>query len=457
MIKFLPLGGTDDIGAGCFYLNIHGSGILLDCGIHPRKNGLESLPNFDIINDIALDFVLISHAHQDHIGALPFLVQKFPHAIIYSTPQTKEIADVTMHNAVNILNSTQASDSDFKIYNHEEIDLLVRSIRTVDYNTPISLKGMRHNSSSSIQVTFYDAGHILGSAAILIQFNDLKILYTGDINLSSQSIMNGADLSQIGRVNTLIVESTYAATDSALLGTWETELKRFTKSANKIINNGGSILIPVFALGKMQEMLSSIFQLIEKRKLTDTNIYTGGVSREISKLYDKNRYIVKRKNPNLELNSIPQLNIPDISDLNYFQKNNGIVLVSSGMMLPGTTSYKLLDFWLKQESFAIYGVGYMDPETPGYKVISSKQGDKILLYAGGPESAVRCSIERFYFPSHSNREKLLSIVDKTKPERVILVHGDSDAKDWLGFNILKHHEKMRVHSASVASEILISD
>ena len=455
MIKILPLGGADDIGASCFYLNIFNTGILLDCGIHPRKVGFESLPKLELLKDLPLDFVLISHAHQDHIGSLPFLIQKYPHTIIYSTVQTKEIADITMHNAVNILSNRQAADSDFKIYTHEEIDLLVRSIRTAEYSSPFEIRGMRHNSSLPLKITFFDAGHILGSASILIEHDNHKILYTGDINLGSQSIMTGASMKEIGKVNTLILESTYAATDSQTLGSWESELKRFAKSANRILNNDGTILIPVFALGKTQEMLSAVYNLIEKRELTETNIYTGGVSREISKLYDKNRHIVKRKYLNLELTAVPQVNLMEITDPNYFRKNPGIVLASSGMMLPGTTSYKLLEYWLRQESFAVFGVGYMDPETPGYKIMSSKTGDKVELNEYSSLVVINCSLERFYFPSHSNRENLLEIVRQTNPDHVILVHGEEVAKNWLGYNIMNTFQGVRVHSSSTASEILL--
>jgi Cft2 family RNA processing exonuclease len=150
MIRFIPLGGADEIGAGSFYLNISGTGILLDCGIHPRNKGIEALPKFELLENEPLDFVIISHAHQDHIGALPFLIQRIPHAIIYSTPQTKEIAELTLHNAANILYVGQNSPDELKIYTHEEIDLLVRSIRTAAYTETISLKGLRHNSVSNV-------------------------------------------------------------------------------------------------------------------------------------------------------------------------------------------------------------------------------------------------------------------------------------------------------------------
>ncbi len=453
MIKFLPLGGADDIGASSFYLNISGTGILLDCGIHPRKKGLDSLPKFELLKDLPLDFVFISHAHQDHIGSLPFLIQRIPHVVIFSTPQTKEIAELALHNAANILANSQSEESGLRIYTHDEIDLLVRSIRTLEYEKIFPLKGLRHISSSPINITFYDAGHILGAAAILIEHNEQKILYTGDINLSDQTIMTGADLSKVKKIDTLILESTYAGTDSGKLGTWQSEQKRFTKEANQILRNGGSILIPVFALGKTQELLASIHLLMKKGVLTETNIYTGGIGKEISLLYDRNRYLVRRKNIELELRDIPQNNLFEIEDYNYFKKNPGIVLASSGMMLEGTTSFRLLDYWLRQESFGIFGVGYMDSETPGYKIMNSKRGDVVQLTEFSPSKKINCGVERFYFPSHSKREELLTIVERTKPARVILIHGEHQSQNWLGYNILHKFNQVKLYSAEAGNQI----
>lgn len=455
MIKFIPLGGADEVGASCFYININGTGILLDCGIHPRKKGIEALPEFNLLKELPLDFVLISHAHQDHIGSLPFLIQQYPHVIIYTTTQTKEIASVTLHNAANILQESYVENS-FKIYTHEEIDLLVRSIISIDYNETISVKGLRQNTSEPINITFIDAGHILGSASILIEYDNQRLLYTGDINLSEQTLMIGAEQENLKNINTLILESTYGSTDSKTLGTWESETKKFVKSLNMILHNGGSVLVPVFALGKTQEMLALIFNMMKNKKLIETNLYTGGIGREISRIYDNNRFIVRRKNPELDLKEIPQLNLSEIEDYNEFRKNPGIVLASSGMMLEGTTSYKLLDFWLNQKDFAIFGVGYMDPETPGYKVLNSHKGDYINLNEYSSPKFVNCEIEKFHFPSHSKREDLLKIVELTSAQNVILVHGDINSKDWLGYNILKKFKDINLYSAENRKEINLS-
>jgi Cft2 family RNA processing exonuclease len=156
------------------------------------------------------------------------------------------------------------------------------------------------------------------------------------------------------------------------------------------------------------------------------------------------------------LKEIPQISLYEIEDFNFFKKNPGIVLASSGMMLEGTISFKLMNYWLALESFGIFGVGYMDKDTPGYKVLSSKQGDKIILTEFGIPYKVKCKIDRFYFPSHSKREELVEIVRSTNAQRVILVHGDNQAKDWLGNNILNKFKDIKLHSAETGKQIFIS-
>ncbi len=89
MIEFLLIGGEDEIGANCYYLNVNGTGVILDCGMHPKKVGLEALPEFNLLKDKPIDYVLISHAHQDHLNALPFLIKEYPHIKIVTTPPHK--------------------------------------------------------------------------------------------------------------------------------------------------------------------------------------------------------------------------------------------------------------------------------------------------------------------------------------------------------------------------------
>lgn len=447
MIKFLPLGGALEIGASCFYININGTGIILDSGLHPRQKGINALPDFELIKNENVDAVLISHAHQDHIASLPFLIRNHPYLQIFMTVQSLEIAEKTLHNSSRILKE-QLNENDLIVpYSHEEINLLLRTVREKDYNEKFYINGIASSYTKELEIEFYDAGHILGSAGILIKTQDGKsFFYTGDINLSTQSILNGGDLPD-EKIDTLILETTYGATDSKLLNDWRHEELRLAKYLNKIFSNGGSVLVPVFALGKTQELLSIINRLMKKGLLIETNIYSGGLSKEISSVYDKHKYKVKRKNKNFELKDIPQLNLYEIKDFNEFRRNPGIVLASSGMMIKGTKSYELMKNWIKYDDFGIVIVGYMDEESPGFVFANSKKGDIVKIAGIENPVEIKCNVEKFYFPSHSKREDLIDIVKILKPENVVLIHGDPEAIDWVGHNILNEFHDIKLYEA----------
>ncbi len=452
MFEFLPLGGAGEIGSSCFYLNIQGTGIILDCGMHPRKTGLDALPQFNLIADKNIDFVFISHAHHDHIGALPFLVKRFPYVKIFSTRQTRAITDVTLHNTVSILEEQFKDIPEIKPYTHAEIENLIKSINIVDYKEIIDVKGWRGEHKYPIKISFWDAGHILGASAFLIETENEKIFYTGDINLSEQSVIKGAELPDVN-IDVLIQESTYGATDSNELQSWWIEAKRLASKMNKIIENQGSVLIPVFSLGKMQEMLLTISLLMERSDLIRTDIYTGGIGRKINRIYDSFKYTSRRIDQNLNLNDIPQIDIYELKSLNHLLKNPSVLLLPSGMMIKGTLSYNYGLEFLKRNNYGIFTVGYMDINTPGYLISNAKSNVKIQL-EDNHEVAIKCKVENFKFSSHSKREELLEIVDRLSPVRVIYIHGEENAINWLGEAILKKYPKIKANYVINGKEYL---
>jgi Cft2 family RNA processing exonuclease len=452
MTTYLSLGGADEIGANCHYINLNGTGIILDGGMHPKKVGLESLPRFELLEEKPTDYVLISHAHQDHLNALPFLIKKFPHLKIVTTPQTRAIAELTLRNAINILKD-QVTEESFDIYSNEEVDLLIKSILYKAYNEEFDIIGLNSSEDSNIKVKFFDAGHILGSAGIMINVGDTKIFYTGDINLASQTILKGATLPST-KVNTLILECTYGATDSSSLNTWEKEVELLVSSLNKVINNGGSVLLPVFSIGKLQEMLATVHLQMQRGKLTKVDIYAAGIGKKINRVYDYNRYTVNRNEKELILHDINQKDLYEINSTEDLFKYPSIVLASSGMMVESTLSFILAKRWIAQKQSAIFTVGYMDDESPGYIVANARNGDKIKLKDSEKEIEVKCDVKNFNFSAHSKRDELLEIVKKLKPDNVILVHGDADAIDWMGASIIKMKRGIKVYSTHIGKEIL---
>jgi len=454
MIKFLPLGGAGEIGANCYYMNIAGTGIILDCGMHPQKTGLDSLPNFKLIEDKPVDYAIISHAHQDHLMSLPFLVKQQPYVRIITSRQTRELAELTLHNSVSIMRKELRNEDSFQFFTHEEIDLLSQSIDFKSLKEPFEIEGYKHKSGEPIIASFHDAGHILGAVSILIEHDGKKIFYTGDINLINQTVIKGCELPN-EKINTLILECTYGATDSSAILSWSKEAERFASEANKILNKGGSILIPVFALGKMQEILATIWKLMERNKLTRTDIYTCGIGIKINKLYDTNRYLINMVDPEFQLKSIPIKNLNEVENPEDFFKHPCIVVASSGMMIEGTASFNLAKTWLKKKDSAIFTVGYMDENTPGYRASNAKLGNKIQLTDYSEKQIVKCLIKQFKFSAHSNREGLLEIVKKLRPDKIILVHGDEEAIRWIGNAVLKEFKEIKVFQAELGKEIEI--
>ncbi|MCW8961156.1 MAG: MBL fold metallo-hydrolase [Ignavibacteriaceae bacterium] len=447
MIEFLPLGGAGEIGANCYYLNLDGIGVILDCGMHPQKTGLHSLPKFDLLEDRPTDYVLISHAHQDHLNALPFLIKKFPHLKIITTPQTRAVAELTLHNAISIL-KRQVKKNEFEVYSRDEVDLLIKSINYKPINEKFIL-----NSKEEIEAEFYDAGHIIGSAGILIHYRNKKIFYTGDINLSAQTILSGANL-PTGKIDLLITETTYGATDSSRLNDWQKEVERFASSINKVINKGGSVLIPVFALGKLQEMLATIWLQMQRNNITKVDIYTGGIGNKINRIYDYNRFVVKRNEKDLVLHDVPHKDLKTLPDFEELFKFPSIVLASSGMMIESTNSFMLAKQFLQKKDFAIFTVGYMDPSTPGSIIANAKKGDKIQLTERDRKTEIKCEIRNFRFSAHSKREELLSIINTLKSDNIVLVHGDLEAIDWMGASILKNYPQKKVFAAGLGKAIM---
>jgi predicted metal-dependent RNase len=249
------------------------------------------------------------------------------------------------------------------------------------------------------------------------------------------------------------MESTYGSTDSSKIPPLKSESQRLATSINKTVNKGGSVLIPVFSLGKMQEMLGLISRLTSTGKIPDLNIYTGGIGTKINRIYDYNRYVVKRTETEFLLNDIPQRNLFEVDDPSEFFRNPSIVLASSGMMMPGTASFRLAGHWIKQKDSAIFIVGYMDPETPGYLFSVSQKGDKINF--NGNMEIINCDILRFRFPSHARREGLIEIANKLKPENIILIHGEEESIKWVGSELIKADNKRKVFIAVTRKEIIL--
>ncbi len=262
-VRFINLTRQTEIGANSYYLEAAGQRLILDCGMHPRNEGESALPNLQAIDGKELDAILISHAHQDHIGTLPVLMRRHPAARVFMTDATNEIGTTLLHNSVNVMTRQreELGATLYPLFTHRETDRATDRWQNCPTRQRITLAGERAGPPGEDPVTFefVDAGHVLGSAGILLRAEGRTFFYTGDVNFDDQTIMQAAVFPD-QEIDVLIMECTRG--DSAMPPGWTRagEEQRLAHAIEEAFGRGGCILIPVFALGKTQEFLAMLYK-----------------------------------------------------------------------------------------------------------------------------------------------------------------------------------------------------
>lgn len=439
-ISFKALGGGNEIGANCYLLTLGNTNLVLDCGLHPRKKGAEMFPDLDLIKDMDINDLIITHAHTDHISSLPYFLKFFPHINIHCTAATLSAMEVMLVNTSHLLKKEYEESFDKDLienYSEEVLNMIPMIVKRYDYNEKIIL-------SEDLSFKFLNAGHIIGSASVLIEAGNKKLFYTGDINLRDQSLIPMAVLPR-HKVDILITESTNCGVDD--YPDYETETERLAKFINDIINANGSVLIPAFAMGKSQEMLTRISSLIENNKIPRVPIYYSFMSGKVDQVYDRYNYTVDRIEKGFKLGKIEVIPL-ERSDTKRgdFYNEPSILILTSGMIMERTASYKIAKRFLPLDNFGIAVCGYCDPETPGFQIRSAKKNDIIFLNSLEDGILVKCKIGNFRFSAHARKKEIMEMIDKLDPETVIIVHGDEPAVSNLGNYILNKNKNTRVIS-----------
>ncbi len=416
-IEYINLGDTQRIGASAHYLKLGEWGILLDAGLDPNT---QEVPDFESIKNQPVNAIIISHAHLDHLGSLPVALRYFPQARVYMTPATAALSEVMLFHYLRV-QERRASDGRVKfqpLYTAEEVENILFLFQSFDYQFPFKIHGFQE---SEIGITFWDAGHILGSAGVEIDWRGRSIFYTGNTKKSSQFILKGARYPQTTDI--LITETTYGADERAPSLKKSSEVRRFSQFLSDRLHLGGAILIPVFALGRTQEIMVLLHSLVQKSKIPAVPIYITGFGIEINKIYDRQLHKIYPEYRHTRLRAISY----DTLQGKRFRKPS-IILATSGMMLPNTISYQIAGDFLKEPRNAIAFVGWADPETPGGS-LREMQVEKIREIFGVDE--VWCGMDVFRFSAHSHREELLSMIETLAPRKVVLCHGEAQAQEWM--------------------------
>lgn len=429
MISFTNLSGATEIGSNCYLLDLDGVRVVLDSGMHPKKEGLAATPEFGLI-DGDPDALFVTHSHLDHIGTVPLFQEKFPRTQVFMTLGTTVIGEAMLHNSVNVMTSKRTSEgiSEYPFFTHKELERAAQSWIDRPYN-----EAFRIGPDGQVLATLYDAGHILGSCGVYLESaSGHSVFYTGDVQFEDQSVIPGADFPADG-VDTLIMECTRGAAERAEHYTRSGELKRFARAIAETIEGGGAVLIPVFALGKSQEMLYNIQRFKDEGLIPDVPVYFGGLSSKVTTLYDKLSDVTPRMKPGYKLkDTVDFVPLPRQGKSPLRVSAGNIYLVSSGMMSEKTISNQLAEQVLPHEKDSILFVGYCDVDSPAGWLKATPQGDTVQLQSSGAQKVTRrCRIESFDFSGHAHRESLVEYVKLLKPRQIVLVHGDPDAIEWM--------------------------
>lgn len=404
-IEVSILGGGREIGRSAILVKAKQKQLLLDYGVM-LSDGEPEFPSHISPKDI--DAIILSHAHLDHSGGLPLLyITEKPKLI--TTKLTAEITELLIQDFIHI--------SDYFLpYEHLELKSMMQSITTINYNDTLNME--------TIKIKFLNAGHIPGSIMAALEIDNKRILYTGDLNTINTRLLKGAS-KKLPRLDAIIMEATYATVDHP--NRKETE-KRFIHAITEVVENGGTVLIPAFSVGRSQEVLCIIHAYKLKYPVT-----LDGMARKASRIMLRHPRFFR--NYKLLVRALEKARwVSGWADRRRACKKPGIIVSPAGMLKGGNAVFYMKKL-ARNERNAVFLVSYQIPGTPGHILLESG-----VFNFGKKVERVKSRVEWFDFSSHCGRRELLEIASKMeKNTKVILVHGEESEMIKLGKEIAEKY------------------
>jgi len=372
----------------------------------------------------------------------------FPKAHAMMTELSYFIIERILHNSVNVM--TRQRDElgikDYPLYSHDEVDDIAPVFQGFRYNREIEWAAFHKTRAgfSSPTLEFFDAGHTLGSAGILVRGRKETLFYTGDVCFHDQTILRAARFEDV-QADVLIMETTRGNRASSEEFSRENEVARLVTAIQHALKRKGSVLIPAFALGRTQEILALLALLMREGKLKRQPIYIGGLGRVFTEIYDLEAHRAHRQHSNLQLHEALDLQVLDKGQAENMRLSGGRILVlTSGMMVENTPAHDIAARMLEDQRHSIFFVGYADPDTPAGRLKASKPGESFIFSPSVGRVTRQCEVQDFDLTAHANRTDLLEFVDQVAPRAVLLGHGSEDSRLWFEEQIRNLHPKIKI-------------
>lgn len=399
--------------------------ILVDAGMHPKLSGSQALPKLGLIQGRPLDLILLTHCHLDHLGSLPVVCKEHPDTPVVMSPASHQIFRRMLMNSTTIMARQRSETGITPLYHRRDVEKASQRAFPLIPGQP---RFFSSREGERLTITLHHAGHIPGACGIMLELRHRKIFISGDVLFSAQSILDGARFPS-EKVDTLILETTRGTTERESGESRQSEVDRLIATIHHTLSHGGNILIPAFALGRLQEILSQIHQARQNKRLPKAPVYVSGLGLDLVDYFDKistsDRDVHFRRKI---IREIGARKLPD--DHRPGSEGPGIYVVSSGMMVAHTPSYNLAAKLLGNHQNCIAFVGYCDPDSPGGKLLETRPGEKFVFEAIDRIVERRAHIEKFDLSSHADRSELVDWATECAPRSIVLTHGDPEARDW---------------------------
>lgn len=447
-MRIANLNPDTQIGASAWFVELEGHRLLMDAGVHPKREGRDSLPMYKLIQDEDLDAIAISHCHHDHVGSLPVALRYFPQAHVLMSELSYFLVERVLHNSVNVMTRQrdECGIKEYPLFSHDEVDEIEPLFQGFKYNREVDWAAFHKTRAGFLSPTleFCDAGHALGSAGLLVRGQKETLFYTGDVCFHDQTILKAARFEGI-RADVLLMETTRGSRTLPAGFARQAEVARLTQAIQAALERPGCILIPTFALGRTQEILALLALLMEEGRIRRQPVYIGGLGRVFTEIYDLESHRTHRQYPDLQLHEALNLVVLEHGQAEKMRLTGGrIFVMTAGMMSENTAAHTLAVRMIGDEQQSIFFVGYTDPDTPGGRLRAAQPGETFLFSASGGEVTRRCHIEDFDLTAHANREELLDFVGQVEPRAVLLGHGEDSSRAWFEQQIHARYPKITV-------------
>ena len=425
-VRITVLGSGRQVGRSCFLLQTPNSKVLLDCGINPAATeDSEKFPylNLPEIGDLnSIDAVILSHAHLDHSGLIPYLYKMGYKGPVYLTEPTRDIAALLTLDFIGIAYK-QAS---FPLYKAEDVKEMVRHSISLDFGEVTDI-------TPDIRITLYNAGHVLGASQVHINIgNGLhNLVYGADTKYAKTRLLDPA-VNHFPRVETLIIESTYGAKEDILPPRQETENK-FIVIAKAVIARNGKILLPELGLGHAQETVLRVEEAVRTGELPKVPVYIDGMIWDINAIHTAYPDFLSAS----VRNQIFQDNNPFVSDIlkrigspverqQVLEGGPCIIIATSGMLVGGASVEYFKNLADNPNNAIVFGC-YQPIGSTGRQLQEGHREVIIGKDNGNEKISVKMQVETLNgLSAHSGRTELLQYVSRMipKPKKIIVNHGE---------------------------------